>query len=137
MTIALLSVGMLGLLIFLLGANVSRERRSAAATQHEAESNPESKLRKAIRAHGNCIEYAPMLSLMILAIGLAIPALMSWQVAGLMLAAVASRYIHAVGILTGGSVHASNPMKFIGALGTYLTGLALSVILIIRAAALI
>ncbi|GJL95823.1 MAG: hypothetical protein DHS20C05_22280 [Hyphococcus sp.] len=136
MAIALLSVGLLGLLVFLLGANVSRERRSVAVTQHEAEADPKSGLRKAIRAHGNCIEYVPMLSLMILAIGLAIPMLMSIWIVALMLAAVASRYIHAVGILTGSSVYQANLLKRIGAAGTYLTGLVLSVILVVRAVAL-
>ena len=136
MAVSLLCVGLLGLLVFLLGANVSRVRQSVAVTQHEDEANPQSALRKAIRAHGNCIEYVPMLSLMILAIGLAIPMLMSKWIAGLMFIAVASRYVHAVGILTGASVHEANPMKAIGAIGTYLAGAVLSVILIIRALAL-
>jgi len=135
MAIALLSVGLLGLLVFLLGANVSRERRSVTVTQHEAEADPTSTLRRAIRAHGNCIEYAPMLSLMILALGLRLPLLPGW-IAALMIAAVASRYIHAFGILTGGSVHEANALKKIGAAGTYLTGAVLSVVLIIRAIAL-
>ncbi len=136
MAIALLSVGLLGILVFLLGANVSRVRQSVAVTQHEAEADPESRLRKAIRAHGNCIEYVPMLSLMILAIGLAIPMLMSKWIVALMLAAVASRYVHAAGIITGGSIYSANLMKQIGAAGTYLTGLILSVILVIRALSL-
>lgn len=134
---ALLSVGLLGLLIFLLGANVSRERRSLTVLPHEAEADPESALRKAIRAHGNCTEYVPMLSLMIMAIGLAIPMLISKWIVGLMFAAVASRYVHAAGILTGGSVYEANLMKSIGAVGTYLTGAILSVILIVRALALL
>lgn len=136
MAYALLSVGLLGLLVFLLGANVSRERRTVTVTQHEAEADPSSALRKAIRAHGNCIEYVPMLSLMIMAIGLAIPMLMSWWVIALMFAAVASRYVHALGILTGGSVYEANAMKSIGAFGTYFTGTVLSIILVIRAASL-
>jgi len=40
MAIALLSVGLLGLLIFILGVNVSRERQSVMVTQHEAEADP-------------------------------------------------------------------------------------------------
>ena len=135
MEYALLSVGLLGLLVFLLGANVSRMRQSVTVTQHEAEADPKSGLRKAIRAHGNCIEYVPMLSLMILALGLRLPILPGW-VAGLMLAAVASRYIHALGILSGGSVYEANALKSIGAIGTYLSGIALSIYLIMRAAAL-
>ena len=129
---AFLSVGLLGLLVFLLGANVSRERRSVTVTQHEAEADPKSALRKAIRAHGNCIEYVPMLSLMILAIGLRMPLIPLW-ISILMFAAVASRYVHAVGILTGGSVFEANAMKAIGAFGTYVTGLGLAVILILHA----
>lgn len=135
MAVSLLSVGFLGLLVFLLGANVSRERGSVVKTQHEHEANPKSALRKAIRAHGNCIEYVPMLALMILAVGLRSPLLSPW-VAAIMLLAVASRYVHAVGVLTGGSVYAGNPLKAIGAVGTYLTGLLLSVILVVRAVAL-
>lgn len=135
MAYALLSVGLLGLLVFLLGANVSRERRSVTVTQHEAEADPHSALRKAIRAHGNCIEYIPMLSLMILALGLRLPLTPLW-IAALMLTAVGSRYIHAIGILTGNSVYETNALKSIGAIGTYIAGTVLSVVLIFRAAAL-
>ena len=44
MEYALLSVGLLGLLVFLLGANVSRMRQSVTVTQHEAEADPKSAL---------------------------------------------------------------------------------------------
>ncbi len=135
MAIALLSVGLMGLLVFLLGLNVSRERGSVIKTQHEAEADPKSTLRKAIRAHGNCIEYAPMLSLMILALGLRLP-LLPWWIAALMLAAVASRYVHAFAVLTGESIYSATPLKAVGAVGTYLTGTILAVILIVRALAL-
>lgn len=135
MAYALLSVGLMGLLVFLLGANVSRERHSLTVTPHDAEANPKSSLKKAIRAHGNCTEYAPMLSLMILALGLRMP-LTPWWAAALMLSAVAFRYIHALSILTGESIYSATTLKFIGAAGTYLTGAILSVILIVRAAEL-
>ena len=135
MATALLSVGLLGLLVFLLGANVSRERGSVIKTQHEAEADPASSLRKAIRAHGNCIEYVPMLSLMVLAVGLRSP-MLPWWIIALMYAAVASRYIHAAGVLTGGSVYEGNALKAVGAVGTYLTGILLSAVLVYRAAIL-
>lgn len=135
MPYALLSVGLMGLLVFLLGLNVSRIRGSVMHMQHEAEGDPKSPLRKAIRAHGNCIEYAPTLSLLILALGLRLP-LMPWWVAALMLTAVAARYVHAVGVLASESIHTANPLKFIGALGTYITGSVLSVVLLIHAASL-
>ncbi|MEM8934922.1 MAG: MAPEG family protein [Pseudomonadota bacterium] len=132
MPYALFSVGMLGLLVFFLGQNVSLVRRSVAVTQREEEADPKSALRKAIRAHGNCIEYSPMLALMILALGLRMP-LTPWWIAALMLLAVAARYIHALGILTAESIYATNSLRFIGASLTYVTGLALSAILIWRA----
>jgi len=135
MPYALLSVGLMGLLVFLLGFNVSRIRGSVMHTQHEHEGDPKSPLRKAIRAHGNCIEYAPTLSLLILALGLRLP-LTPWWVAALMLLAVAARYIHAVGVLTSESIHTPNPLKFIGALGTYITGAVLSIVLVVHAASL-
>lgn len=135
MPYALLSVGLMGLLVFLLGLNVSRIRGSVMHVQHEAEGDPKSPLRKAIRAHGNCIEYAPMLALLILALGLRLP-LMPWWVAALMLAAVAARYIHAAGVLTSESIHTANPLKFIGALGTYITDSALSIVLLLHAISL-
>ena len=80
----------MGLLVFLLGWNVSRERRSATHTQAEHEADPKSALRKAVRAPGNCIEYVPMLSLLILALGLRMPLMPTW-IAVVMLLAVAAR----------------------------------------------
>ncbi|MEL7492246.1 MAG: MAPEG family protein [Pseudomonadota bacterium] len=135
MAIALLSVGLLGLLVFLLGLNVSRERRSVILTQHEAEADPASGLRKAIRAHGNCIEYVPMLSLMILALGLRSPILPTWT-SILIIAAVAARYIHAVSIITSESIYQPTALKFVGAAGTYLAGSVLAIILIVQALSL-
>lgn len=135
MAYALLSVGLMGLLVFLLGLNVSRVRRSVVVTQHEAEADPKSDLRKAIRAHGNCVEYVPMLSLMILALGLRMP-LMPWWVAALMMLAVFFRYLHAYSILVGESVYVGSTLKVVGAVGTYGVGVVLSGILIFRSLAL-
>ncbi len=135
MIYALLSVSLMGLLVFGLGINVSRIRGSVMHIQHEHEADPKSALRKAIRAHGNCIEYVPTLSILILALGLRMP-LTPWWVAALMLAAVAARYIHAAGVLTSESIHTANPLKFVGAAGTYLTGTALSIALLANAVTL-
>ncbi|MEO1150219.1 MAG: MAPEG family protein [Pseudomonadota bacterium] len=132
MAISLLCVGLLGVLIFLLGFNVSRERGAVIQTQHEAEADPASGLRKAMRAHGNSTEYVPMLALMILALGLRLPIMPFW-IGAIMVAAVVCRYLHAAGVLLGGSVYEGTPLKFVGALGTYVTGLALALILVVRA----
>ncbi len=135
MAAALLSVGLLGLLVFILGMNVSRERSSVIITQGEAEADPTSGLRKAIRAHGNCCEYVPMLTLMILALGLRTPITPYWMII-LMLSSVLFRYIHAGGVLMGNNIYAPNIGKFVGAAGTYLTGTIMAVLLIVKAAAL-
>ncbi len=136
MSYALFSVGLLGLLVFLLGFNVSRARRSVLLTQDQAEADPKSQLRKAMRAQGNCIEYVPMLALLILALGQLNP-VPSVFLASLMIAAVVSRYLHAAGIIFGGSIYSPTALKFCGALGTYLTGIALSVMTIIESARLL
>ena len=51
----------------------------------------------------------------------------------LMFGAVASRYVHAAGVLTGATIYSASPLRFIGALGTYITGAAMSVALIVHA----
>ncbi len=135
MAIALLCVGLLGLLVFILGLNVSRERNSVILTQHEAEADPKSSLRRAMRAHGNCIEYVPMLSLMILALGLRTP-IMPWWLGGVMIGAVAFRYIHAFAVISSKGIYDTTPLKVIGAAGTYLMGTIIALILIARAIAL-
>jgi len=135
MAIALLSVGLLGLLIFILGMNVSRERRSVTVTQHEAEADPKSGLRKAIRAHGNCIEYVPMLSLMILALGLRFPIMPMW-ISVLIIIAVVSRYMHAVTIIKSDNIYQATTSKFIAAAGTYVAGSILAIILIAQSISL-
>lgn len=135
MAVALLSVGLMGLLVFLLGLNVSRIRGSVMHNQAEEEASPASALRKAVRAHGNCIEYVPTLSLLILALGLRMPMTPAW-VSATMIAAVAARYIHAAGVLTGETIYSASPLRFVGALGTYITGAILSVALVFHAASL-
>ncbi|HNR76719.1 MAG TPA: MAPEG family protein [Parvularculaceae bacterium] len=135
MAVALLSVGFLGLLVFVLGWNVSRVRGSVMHTQAEHEADPKSALRKAVRAHGNCIEYAPTLALLILALGLRMPMMPTW-IAVVMILAVIARYIHAAGVLTSENIHAPNKLKFVGALLTYVTGSVLSILLVVHAARL-
>ena len=64
-----------------------------------------------------------MLAVLILALGALEPSL--WMRVA-MWAAVASRYSIAVGLLAG-SLDKPNPMRFVGALGTYVSGFALGV----------
>lgn len=60
------AIGLLGVLVMALGFNVSLFRmRMSADAARLAETDNASGLRKAIRAHGNAIEYAPMLAILI------------------------------------------------------------------------
>jgi uncharacterized membrane protein YecN with MAPEG domain len=51
----------------------------------------------------------------------------SWVVDALAVAAVFVRYLHAFGMLTSPSLATHGPVRDIGALGTYLVGVALGV----------
>ena len=69
MNVSLVCIALLALLCFALGFNVSMAR-ARSETMFEGEVNPEDPLYKARRAHGNTIEYAPILALLIFILGL-------------------------------------------------------------------
>ena len=122
MTTAITCTALLGLLLFGLGLGVSLTRqRSQCAIGFDPD--PADPLHKMVRAHGNTSEYAPMLAVLFLVLGGLSPA--AW-VGWVMWAAVASRYLIVFGLLRG-SLGEANPFRFVGALGTYLSGLLLVV----------
>lgn len=111
----------LGLLVFGLGLNVSLNRLKRKEKSREDLKNPESALFRARIAHSNACQYAAMLAILML--------LNQGSLAGVFsITAVVSRYLHALGFL--GFKKAPNPFIFAGASGTYLSGLALSLILL-------
>lgn len=123
MTIAVICIALLGLLLFGLGFFVSVQRgRSDIMTG--VSDDPTSLLNKAVRAHGNTAEFAPLLAVLILYLGMSEPG--PW-VAGVMILAVLSRYLMATGFLVCRTLAEPHPLKVIGALGTYVAGLLLSV----------
>ena len=123
MNVAFVCIGLLGLLVFGLGLRVSM-LRGATNTVAGYTADPADRLYKAVRAHGNAAEYAPMMAVLMLAIGLRQPsAWMLWTFG----AATLSRYLHAAGMLLSPSLDRSQPLRFAGALGTYLTGVLLVV----------
>ncbi len=122
MTPALVCIALLGLLIFLLGFAVSLTR-GRAQTVIGFDPSPTDPLHKMVRAHGNSTEYAPMLAILMLVLGSLSPA--GW-ILWVMYGAVASRYLIVAGLLVG-TLEKPNPMRFIGALGTYVTGSLLCV----------
>ena len=124
MKTAVLCTGLLGLLVFGLGLAVSMVR-GRSGTFYAYTVDPTDRLYKLVRAHSNAAEYAPMLAILILYLGvLHTP---SRGVLWLVVAATASRYLHALGMILGKSLDRTDPLRFVGALGTYITGLALVV----------
>jgi uncharacterized membrane protein YecN with MAPEG domain len=124
MTTAIICIALLGTLLFVLGWNVSRIRGSRGDTGDQFPSAPDDALFVAIRAHGNASEYVPTLAVLILVVGLRDPAVWMLVVAVI---AVVSRYTHAIGILTTGDMKKESVVRFAGAVGTILSGIALSV----------
>ena len=123
MDIAIVCAGLLGLLVYGLGFAVSAQRGSTN-TNFGANPDPTDRLYRTMRAHGNATEYAPMLAVLILFLGSQNPASWVLWVGGI---ATLSRYLHAAGMLMGPSLDQVQPLRFVGALGTYLGGLALCV----------
>lgn len=123
-TLTVVSIALLGSLLFLLGANVTRHRAQRGSTGNQMPSDPADRLLIAIRAHGNAAEYVPMLCILILACA----ALTSgWWLNTLMVGAVVFRVMHAADMLTGPSLASHRLARDIGAAGTYATGIALAV----------
>ena len=127
MTTALVCISLLGLLVFGLGFAVSATR-GRTETLTGSSSDPTDSLHKLTRAHGNTTEYAPMLAVLMYAVGSMAPATWVLWCMGL---ATASRYLIVAGLIFPASMAQAHPLRFIGALGTYLTGFALCVALLL------
>ena len=93
-TVAIVSIALLGILLFLLGANVTRHRAIRGDTGNQMPTDPADRMFIAQRAHGNAAEYVPTLIVLIL-----VCASLSdgWWVQALAVAAVVSRSLHALG----------------------------------------
>jgi uncharacterized protein len=125
MTTAIVCTAILAALLFLLGFNVSLKRGATArAGSSQLPSDPASPLLIAIRAHGNTAEYVPALIVLFLLVGARTSA---WVAVPLIVGATAARLLHAYGMLTAPSLAAEVPMRLVGAVGTYLFGVALAV----------
>src|SRR5215813_10425517 len=125
MTTAIICTAILAALLFLLGINVSRMRGvTAKAGGSQMPTDPASPLLIAIRAHGNAAEYIPVLIVLFLLVGARTHA---WVAIPLIVGATVARLAHAYGMLTTPSLAAEAPMRLVGAIGTYLFGIALAV----------
>ena len=127
MTTALVCIALLGLLVFSLGFGVSLTR-GRTNTNAGSTGDPADPLHKLIRAHGNTAEYAAMLAILFFLVGSRSPATWALWCMGI---ATASRYLIAAGLILSPTLEKPHPLRFIGALGTYLTGFALCAALLL------
>jgi uncharacterized membrane protein YecN with MAPEG domain len=121
MHVALLCTALLGLLVFGLGLGVSAVRGSTNQN-YGYTPDPTDRLYKMVRAHGNACEFAPILALLIMVVGARQPA--AWMV-WMFVVATVSRYAHAAGMILSPSLASGHPLRFLGAIGTYVAGTAL------------
>jgi len=125
MTTAIICSSLLAALVFVLGANVTRNRViTGKAGGDQQPRDPASRLLIAVRAHGNAAEYIPVLVVLFLLVGYRSPA---WVAIPLIIAATAARLLHAYGMLSTVSLATPGKSREVGAVGTYLTGILLAV----------
>ena len=127
MPIALTCIALLGVLLFGLGFAVSMKRGNANTLIGYAP-DPADALHKLVRAHGNTAEYAPLLAVLMLAVAMNEPAAWTGWCMGI---ATAARYLLVIGMLASPTLAKPHPLRFVGAATTYVTGIALSVALVI------
>ena len=125
--VALICAAVLGILLFGLGLAVSVMRFREGAVSG-CDPDPAKLLYKLIRGHANTAEYAPFLALLFLYLGARSP---STATVSLIVAATLCRCLLVVGLIAWPTMAKSNPARFIGALGTYLTDFALCVTLLV------
>jgi uncharacterized protein len=126
--VVIVSIALMGILICVLGANVTRHRAIRGATGNQMPTDPADRMFIAQRAHGNATEYVPTL------IGLLIVCSFltdGWWLDTLAVVAVAARYTHAFGVLTGKTMATHGPVRDSGAMLTYLSGIALGITAIV------
>lgn len=123
-TIPIVSIALMGIMLFLLGANVTRHRAIRGATGNQQPSDPADRMYIAQRAHGNASEYVPTLAVLIVVCSFLTE---GWWLNALAIAACAARLLHAVGMLTATTLAGHGPVRDLGAMGTYASGIALGI----------
>jgi uncharacterized protein len=126
MDLAMSCIGLMALLVVVLGLRISLMRGSTN-TIIGSSTDPCDPLFKWVRAHGNACEYVPILAIMIFALA---SRGSSWWHSWLFIGAVAFRYSHAVGMITCDTLDKPHPLRFAGALGTYVVGILLALAMV-------
>jgi uncharacterized membrane protein YecN with MAPEG domain len=120
----IVSIALMGVLIFVLGANVTRHRAIRGTTGNQMPTDPADRMFIAQRAHGNASEYVPTLIGLLLLCSILTD---GWWLNTLAIAAAGARCLHAVGVLTSKTMATHGPVRDAGATLTYLSGIALAV----------
>lgn len=123
-TISVISIAVMGIMLFLLGANVTRHRAQRGNTGNQMPSDPADRMFIAQRAHGNAAEYVPTLIGLIIVCSTLTE---GWWLDTLAVTAAAARVLHAFGMLTSKTLASHGPVRDSGAMFTYLSGIALGV----------
>jgi uncharacterized membrane protein YecN with MAPEG domain len=123
-TVPVVCIALMGILLFLLGANVTRHRAIRGGTGNQMPTDPADRMFIAQRAHGNASEYVPTLAVLVVVCATLTD---GWWLDTLAVAALAARSLHAFGMLTSTTLASHGPLRDAGALGTYLTGVLLGV----------
>jgi uncharacterized membrane protein YecN with MAPEG domain len=124
-TTVLVCIALMGILVFVLGANVTRHRAVRGSKGgSQMPSDPTDRLFIAQRAHGNATEYVPTLVVLLLVCSTLTD---GWWLDALAVVATAARYLHAVGMLRSASLAEHGPVRDLGAMFPYASGIALGV----------
>jgi len=118
-------IALMGIMIFVLGANVTRHRAIRGKTgETQMPSDPADKMFIAQRAHGNATEYVPtLIGLLIVCSALTD----GWWLNTLAVVATVARFTHAYGMLSSKTLAAHGPVRDSGAIFTYASGIALGI----------
>ena len=123
-TIVITCIALMGILLFVLGANVTRHRAMRGANGPQMPTDPADRLLIAQRAHGNAAEYVPTLVVLLVVCSTLTD---GWWLDTLAIAATAARFLHAGGMLSSTTLAAHGPVRDSGAMFTYASGIALGV----------
>ncbi len=129
MNVELLCAGLLALLLFGLGFAVSTER-GITGKLGGIPADEKTRLFRLIRAHGNAAEYAPVA----IAFALYLSTTPSSTITQLLVIGItAARYVHALALIIGADMGRFSLMRFVGGMGTYITGVGLALVAVIAA----
>jgi uncharacterized membrane protein YecN with MAPEG domain len=128
MQLPVICTSILALMVFLLGLLISMVRGKTGIIYYAGSlDDPTSFLTKSVRALGNTVEFGPILAVMFLYLGTTNPD--GWVCWAIIVATI-SRVLMVIGFLTAETLSKIHPLKAVGAIGTYFSGIALCVAMV-------